>query len=166
MSLAYQPHNHAACIQSALNYAQSICDKNAAKLTPIRKQVLTLIWQSHKPLGAYDLIEMVSQSGKRTAPPTIYRALEFLQSLGLIHRLSTLNAFIGCSVQEEHHEGCFLICTECNNVEEMNASDTCAQLKHKVAPSGFTVNQTQIEVSGICAQCSSSQERNKEKQPS
>lgn len=116
MDLAYQPHNHAACIQGAMQHAQALCDKQNTRLTPIRKQVLTLIWQSHKPLGAYDLIELVSSNGKRTAPPTIYRALEFLQGMGLIHRLATLNAFIGCAIQKDHQAGCFLICTHCHNV--------------------------------------------------
>lgn len=138
-----------------MQHAQALCDKQNARLTPMRKQVLTLIWQSHKPLGAYDLIELVSSNGKRTAPPTIYRALEFLQNMGLIHRLATLNAFIGCAIHKDHQAGCFLICTHCHNVQELLADDATKLLREKVLASGFQVENTQIEISGQCAHCAS-----------
>ena len=93
-----EEHDHRVCVKDALEQATAICAKRGARLTPIRRRVLELIWASHKPSGAYDILEALSQEsrGKRIAPPTVYRALDFLLEQGLIHRLESLNAFIGC----------------------------------------------------------------------
>jgi hypothetical protein len=89
--------------------------------------VLELVWQSHKPLGAYDILAVLSeQDGRRAAPPTVYRALDFLLENGLVHRIASLNAFIGCSHPEHAHQGQFLICRECHaaiELEQKSISD-------------------------------------------
>jgi Fur family zinc uptake transcriptional regulator len=97
------------------------------RLTALRRRVLELVWQSHKPLGAYDILAVLSeQDGRRAAPPTVYRALDFLLENGLVHRISSLNAFIGCNHPEHAHQGQFLICRECHaaiELEQKSISD-------------------------------------------
>lgn len=88
-ALPYRPHNHDACVRDALAEARAICQARNARLTPIRQRVLELIWESHKPLGAYDLLGMLAQEGHNAAPPTVYRALDFLQQYGLVHRIAS-----------------------------------------------------------------------------
>ena len=78
-SSAFKQHDHKHCIQEALDQAVLLCEQRGVRLTAIRKQVLELIWQNHKPLGAYDLLDMLSSDQQRVAPPTVYRALDFLQ---------------------------------------------------------------------------------------
>ncbi|MDY6815939.1 MAG: transcriptional repressor, partial [Pseudomonadota bacterium] len=78
-ALPYRPHNHQACVSQALADARAICRARNARLTPTRERVLELIWQSHKPLGAYDVLAELTAEGQNAAPPTVYRALDFLQ---------------------------------------------------------------------------------------
>ncbi|MCK5886619.1 MAG: transcriptional repressor, partial [Alcanivorax sp.] len=108
-ALPYRPHNHQACVAQALSDAHAICRDENARLTPIRERVLELIWQSHKPLGAYDILAKLSSDGHNAALPTVYRALDFLLQHGLVHRIASLNAFVGCAHAGEHHRGTFLI---------------------------------------------------------
>ena len=91
-ALPYRPHNHQACVNQALDDARHICQQHNARLTPTRQRVLELIWQSHRPLGAYDVLAQLAAEGQNAAPPTVYRALDFLQQHGLVHRIASLNA--------------------------------------------------------------------------
>ena len=107
--LASRPHDHSHCVHSALSEADVLCAQKGLRLTALRRRVLELVWQSHKPLGAYDILAVLSeQDGRRAAPPTVYRALDFLLDNGLVHRIASLNAFIGCSHPEHAHQGQFL----------------------------------------------------------
>ena len=74
----WQRHQHSRCIKEALNKAEQICLNHRCRLTPIRKKVLELIWKSHKPIKAYDLLAQLSSEDYVEKPPTVYRALEFL----------------------------------------------------------------------------------------
>ncbi|MDO6806861.1 transcriptional repressor, partial [Wenyingzhuangia sp. 1_MG-2023] len=76
-------------------------------------RVLELIWQSHKPVGAYELLPALANDGFNSAPPTVYRALDFLLDLGLVHRLHSLNAYVGCNHPGANHPVCFFICEHC-----------------------------------------------------
>jgi Fur family zinc uptake transcriptional regulator len=150
-SIAYQAHDHHHCIDDALGAAKALCTAQGVNLTPLREDVLTLVWQSHKPLGAYDILEALSKKeNRRTAPPTVYRALEFLQAQGLVHRLATLNAYIGCCHPEKPHSSQFLICGGCGiTVEVHNARD-----KHMVNQThGFKIDSISIEAVGLCPTC-------------
>ena len=150
-----QSDHHHECISQALESAEELCAQRGVRLTPLRKRVLELVWHSHKPLGAYDILEMLSrEDGRRAAPPTVYRGLDFLLENGLIHRLASLNAYIGCSHPEVAHERYFMICKHCNNAYELvqhAAIDTAihAQAKHM----GFDVETQMVELLGTCAAC-------------
>jgi len=89
--LACTPHDHDHCVSHALAEADSLCARQGVRLTALRKRVLELVWQSHRPLGAYDILAVLSeQDGRRAAPPTVYRALDFLLENGLVHRIASL----------------------------------------------------------------------------
>ena len=91
---------------AAMANAEEICRNAGARLTPIRRKVLEALYATHKPLGAYDLAEMLGPKGRRLAPITVYRALDFLLDQGLIHRVERLNAFVGCVAPAAHgHSG-------------------------------------------------------------
>lgn len=156
-ALPYRPHNHDACVRDALAEARAICQSRNARLTPIRQRVLELIWESHKPLGAYDLLGVLAQEGHNAAPPTVYRALDFLQQHGLVHRIASLNAFIGCNHAREHHTGMFLICQQCRNVHELASSAISEAVADTAAEQGFAPTEATIEVAGLCPRCRSEQ---------
>lgn len=148
-----QQHNHATCVKSALSDAEKACMKSGLRLTRIRRDVLTLVWKSHAPIKAYELLEQLHQENPKTAPPTVYRALEFLQKAGLVHRIESLNAYVGCGDPTEPHLGQFLICESCGAVAEINAKKITNTLNEQAAKLGFNTQQQMVEIKGICPQC-------------
>jgi len=152
--LACQHHNHRHCIEDAIAAAHRICKAKKVRLTPLREQVLTLIWQSHKPLGAYALMEMLAaHSTRRVAPPTVYRALDFLREQGLIHRINSLNAFVGCSEPDIKHQNYFLICHSCGVAAECNGEGLEQAVQGVAEVSGFQIKELSVEIVGICPNC-------------
>ncbi|MDI9243933.1 Fur family transcriptional regulator [Marinobacter sp. CHS3-4] len=152
-ALPYRHHNHDACIADALADAKAICQRQNARLTAVRERVLELIWQSHRPLGAYDILGMLAADGHNAAPPTVYRALDFLQQHGLVHRIASLNAFIGCTHAGTRHQGMFLICHSCGNVLELSAPEVSDAIDVASADVGFQPDHVTVEVSGLCPEC-------------
>lgn len=152
--LAFHPeHDHGDCIDQALKVASDLCKSRNLRFTPIRELVLKTIWQSHKPLGAYELLPALAEAGFNSAPPTVYRALDFLQEQGLVHRIALLNAFIGCPHPHEEHEGSFLICRECSNTVELDTADISAAIESQATAVGFKPEKQSIEVLGVCPGC-------------
>jgi Fur family zinc uptake transcriptional regulator len=119
----------------------------------MRRQVLETLLASHRPLGAYDIIERLG--GKdRPAAVTVYRALEFLRDNGLAHRIESRNAFIACV--RRHHSSdaiAFLICEHCGAVGEAAGGAVADSLKASCRAAGFTPTSPVIEIAGICSHC-------------
>lgn len=150
-----QPHNHKHCMDSALKRAHQVCADNKARLTPLREKVLRQVWQSHNPLGAYDILAMLSEDGKIAAPATVYRALDFLLAQGLVHRIASLNAFVGCSLASSQHVSQFLLCRQCGVAIEMEAPAITAAIADNAGQYGFRIDNETIEISGLCQCCQS-----------
>ena len=146
-------HNHRRCVQEAIQAARARCAELGVNLTPLRAQILELVWSRHGPIGAYDILERLKAGGRRAAPNTVYRALEFLQETGLVHRLDTLNAFIGCASPESPHAAQFLICTDCGLAAEVSDPTVNRALAAQAAKLGFHVSAQTVEISGLCEQC-------------
>jgi len=146
-------HDHASCIEQALADAAAICLSRRARLTPLRKRVLEIVWQSHRPLGAYDILEVLSRDGRTAAPPTVYRGLEFLLEHGLIHRIASLNAFVGCSRPGHAGAGQFLICEKCGTAAEVNDAGLEAAIGSTAESAGFSATEHTVEISGRCPHC-------------
>jgi Fur family zinc uptake transcriptional regulator len=124
--------------------------------------VLAALLASHKPLGAYEIIDRLApkaaskgaSNGPRPAPITAYRALEFLRENGLVHRIESRNAFIACV--HTHAAGdlvVFLICERCGTVGEASSADVAATLTSAARAAGFTPKSPVIEITGICTHC-------------
>ena len=159
---ACSQHNHNHCIHEAITAARSLCEGRGVRLTSLREQVLELVWQSHKPLGAYTLMEMLAKaSTRRVAPPTVYRALDFLLEEGLIHRINSLNAFIGCPSPTQRHQSHFLICQACNVAVELDSLPLQQALADSAADAGFSLLSHSVEISGFCAECQAHQATSK-----
>lgn len=155
--IACSHHDHDHCISDALAAARQLCLGRGVRLTDLRLQVLELIWQNHKPLGAYTLMEMLAKANtRRVAPPTVYRALDFLLEQGLIHRINVLNAFIGCPSPGTKHQSHFLICHACGIAIELDQPALSQQIISVAEDAGFVVESQSLEVSGLCANCASS----------
>ncbi|KTB79819.1 Fur family transcriptional regulator [Pseudomonas syringae] len=152
--LASRPHDHSHCVHSALAEADALCTKQGLRLTTLRRRVLELVWQSHKPLGAYDILAVLSEEdGRRAAPPTVYRALDFLLENGLVHRIASLNAFTGCNHPTHAHQGQFLICRVCHAAIELQHPAISTSVVDAAAGVGFAVEGQTVEIVGVCAGC-------------
>jgi len=152
-------HDHARCSAEALAHAEALCVKRGERLTPMRRQVLEVLSASHKPLGAYEIIDLVaargpSTAGSRPAPITIYRALDFLTAQGFVHRIESRNAFLACiNNHASDAPVVFLICEHCGKVGEAPSAAVAASLNAAAKSAGFTPKAPVIEITGVCAHC-------------
>jgi Fur family zinc uptake transcriptional regulator len=147
-------HDHERCASDAIGHAEALCAARNERLTPIRRRVLEALLASHKPLGAYELIEHVGARNTRPAPITIYRALNFLREQGLVHRIESRNAFIACV--HNHDSGdpvVFMLCERCGSVGEAASAAVADTIKSASRAAGFTPKTPVIEITGICAHC-------------
>lgn len=140
--------------ESLLRRASHICDGRGARLTELRRQVLGLILDREGPTGAYDLLDQLRSTRHGAAPPTVYRALEFLLEQGLIHKLERLSAYVGCIQEEDHdHAAQFLICRSCGRVIEIEDHELAHALQDAAKRQGFIIGKATIEAEGQCAAC-------------
>ncbi len=146
-------HKHQHCLKSALASAKKHCHNSGLRLTPIRQHVLELIWQSHEPVKAYNLLDELKQITTSSAPPTVYRALDFLQAQGFVHKIESLNAYIGCGNPLIAHQGQFFICHHCGLAAELNDIDIRDLIRDKAAQYGFEIDHETIEIKGRCRSC-------------
>ena len=145
--------SHKECLTHAITTAEMICKEKGVRFSSSRRRVLELIWSSHTPNKAYDILDVLSSEDSAAKPPTVYRALDFLMANGLVHKISSLNAYVGCS-HPTHHQGCyFLICTQCHFISEC-CNDNLAEEVFKTAEKNhFTVKQVTLEIEGLCQEC-------------
>jgi len=148
-----QGHDHASCIHQALIDATAVCAKHGARLTQLRRRVLEILWQSHRPLGAYEILEVLSSDGRSSAPPTVYRALDFLLENGLVHRIASRNAYVGCSRPGHSAGGQFLICEACGSAAEVNDAGLEQAIGSTAESADFAASEHTVEISGRCPNC-------------
>jgi Fur family zinc uptake transcriptional regulator len=146
---AFSPHDHESCIDAALDRAAALCTRRGARLTELRRRVLELVWSGHEPVGAYDVLARMG----RAAPPTVYRALDFLIEQGLVHRIESLNAYVGCDRPDAAHASQFLICTGCGATAELDDAALAASVARRAAQLGFAVERQTVELRGRCPRC-------------
>jgi Fur family zinc uptake transcriptional regulator len=133
--------------------AEAICRQRGVRLTEQRKTVLRLLCESDKPLSAYDLLDQMRNVIRKPAPPTVYRALDFLLEQGLVHKLESLHAFVGCAHPEHPHASQFLICADCGEVAEVEDASITRSLQAVGKAAGFRTRRPIVELLGTCAQC-------------
>ncbi|GAC1341237.1 MAG: zinc uptake transcriptional repressor Zur [Acetobacteraceae bacterium] len=160
MSAQPQPAPFGAGIEAQLDRAAGLCARRGARLTDLRRQVLGLILGAGAPIGAYELLDRLRPHRQGAAPPTVYRALEFLLAQGIIHRVERLSAFVSCLDQEAHgleheHRAQFLICGGCGQVTEIEDHAVEHALAEAARRSGFSISGATIEAEGRCAACQS-----------
>lgn len=149
----FAPHDHRACEAKALDQALARLAEGGARLTPVRRRTLEILLESHRALGAYEVLDRLAAEGFGRQPPVAYRALEFLVQHGLVHRLQRLNAFMACLHPATDHAPAFLICRECHQVAEIPGAGLREAVDGLAAEAGFLAERSTIEVMGLCAVC-------------
>ena len=147
-------HDHDRCTADGISHAEQVCKARAQKFTPIRRQVLQALLSSHRPLGAYEVIDELAKAMPRPAPITVYRALDFLMENGLVHRIESRNAYLACA--HDHDAAAmvaFLICDQCGSVGEIPANLVAQGVNAAARASGFAPKMSVVEIAGTCAHC-------------
>lgn len=150
------PHHHVHDAHGFVDAVERACRERGLRLTPIRALVVQLIAQAGRPVKAYDLLEMVRNADTvgADAPPTVYRALDFLMANGFVHKLQSVNAFVACHHPNSiEHSVPFLICDRCHSAVELEDVDVVAQLESRAKALGFRPQAQTLEVHGLCADC-------------
>lgn len=151
---AHATHQSARA-EDALTRAERACRSKGVRLTPIRRSVLSALFATHRPLGAYDLADTLARDGRRRlAPITIYRALDFLMQEGLVHRLASRNAFVACPHGHAPQDlVAFLICEHCGGVDELSSNALSGAVASLLRNEVFEPNLQVLEISGRCGHC-------------
>lgn len=150
----HQRNRDAGKTAEALAQAETICRSSGVRLTPIRRRVLETLHVSARPLGAYELADALAPTGRRMAPITVYRALDFLIEQGLVHRLASQNAYIASFTNSHSRETtAFLLCEDCGGVDEAASSELGASLTALLDRQGFQPRAKVLEVTGRCSRC-------------
>ncbi len=130
--------------------------RDPAALTPGRRRVLDLLRRARRPVGAYEMIDLIAaDTGRRPAPISVYRALDFLVEDGHVHRLASRSAYLACG--HDHGAGepvAFLICDQCGGVGEETSPALAQGVDAMARTAGFRPRTQVIEIAGCCARCS------------
>lgn len=142
-------------IPALLRTAEQLCKQRGKRLTPIRRQVLKILLQQQRSVKAYELLEQIRSTHPGAAPPTVYRALDFLVEQGLAHRLDATNAWIACHDAGGTPHDLLVVCTECGIVAEVSDPSLSRQLAARAAQTGFTLCGHETELRALCQRCQS-----------
>lgn len=146
--------NHHRCIESALELTEKVCKKNNLNFTSQRKSVFKLIWDSHVPIKAYDILSQFQKEDPDAKPITIYRSLDFLIENGIIHKIESQNSYMGCTHPGAKHNCYFTICSKCNLVTEECDSNLLNDVYNNLAKKNFIIKHVTLEIHGLCKNCS------------
>jgi Fur family zinc uptake transcriptional regulator len=148
------PSHHVHDGNAFVSEVERLCEQRGLRLTPLRANALRLIADAGRPVKAYELLDQMKATHEAAAPPTVYRALDFLLEHGFIHKLSSINAYVGC-----HHPGSaqhavpFLICDRCQSATELEDERIVELLDARARATGFVPQAQTLEVHGLCAGC-------------
>lgn len=134
-----------------------MCDGRNLRFTRLRKQVLELVCKAEQPVGAYQLLDELRAAGRSAAPPTVYRALDFLLEQGLIHRLATSNSYLACAHPQRPHAAIFLLCSDCGHTQEVHTRGVIDELRNQARQFDFAITHASVEVTGLCSRCRNNQ---------
>lgn len=140
-------------LRRRLARAQSLCEQRGARLTEQRRRVLEILCAAGRPIGAYEILDAMREGPRALAPPTVYRALDFLLEQGLAHKIESLHAFVGCDHPGEPHVSQFLICDRCGQVTELEDEGVAQSLRSAADETGFRPARPVVELIGVCASC-------------
>lgn len=145
-------HDHALCLEEAMERAHKAFEGKGLKLTPLRKAVFRQIAASHRAIGAYEVLEKIAKGGERLAPISVYRAIDALVAAGLVHRFESRNAFFACHAGHEIRQ-LVLACETCGRVAEVDGDRVFGGIDAAAGRAGFVPKAAVVEVWGLCASC-------------
>ncbi len=121
------------------------------RVTRQRTAVLEALRERTEALSAQDLYMEFRAHGDPIGLSTVYRALESLEEAGLLDVIERegQQAYRFCSTSHHHH----LICTTCNEVEELEAGLVEEWVAKVSAAHDFEVTGHRADIYGLCQRC-------------
>jgi Fur family zinc uptake transcriptional regulator len=143
---------HGPPLRAALDEAERRCAGAGERLTTARRTVLRRLLEAGQPTKAYDLMADFGEAGEAAKPPTVYRALEFLARVGLVHRIESLNAYVACRHGDTRHAAGFLISDCCGATREIEPLAAEA-MRGAAEASGYVLTGVTVLAHGLCRDC-------------
>ena len=141
-------------LKATIHRVEEICKSNKLGLTEIRRQVFEIIIKNNKPIKAYEILDEIRNINNRPShPPTVYRAIDFLIENGFVHKLNSINSFVGCLHPKAHKECYFLICKKCNIYQECCDDSLKDRISKTAVHNNFVISNTTLEIEGHCLDC-------------
>lgn len=140
-------------IAKLTKHVEAFCAERGIRFTEPRRYVLEIVAAAKKPIGAYDILAALGKKLDNPKPPTAYRAIEFLEENGFVHKIESLNAFVLCHTDHRHNGSQFLICDSCGDVTEAHLCHVPDDLSRKTVEAGFRLNSWNAELHGTCKNC-------------
>jgi len=135
---------------------ETACQGRGLQMTALRREVLSIFAEADQPLGAYAIIQKLSEAQNRiVAPPTVYRTLDFLVENGFVVKIESRQAYVACDhLGHDHdHHGILFSCARCGRAIEVES----AEVDHAVGAIAerlhFKVERKVFEVAGLCEDC-------------
>ena len=138
-----------------LEEAETICRSRGRRFTQQRRAVLGKLLQAGRPVTAYELLDLARPDDAAITSASIYRSLEFLIGMGLVHRLDSTRSFVACDHPDHPHAGQFLICRECGTVVETEDKRIAEATEELGERHGFAIDHRTVELTGVCGACRS-----------
>ena len=151
-SKIFNKHDHNSCYKKTLQAFTEHCLENNLKSTPLRKKILEFLLRDHRPLGAYEILDLLAKEGLSSKPPIAYRVLDFLIEQGFAHKIHGLNAFVACNYPGDAHSPAFMICRKCDKVAEIDDRESALNLE-KASSGEFQIEKAFVEIMGVCKSC-------------
>ena len=138
--------------------AEARCAEAGERLTPARLGAYAELLAAKAPATAYELIALLEKRQRRKiAPLTVYRHLDFLIKVGLVHRLESTQSYLPCDHPEHAHESQYLLCSSCGSADEVESKPLESLLKKISDQRGFKAENAVVEIKGICGSCADNQ---------
>jgi Fur family zinc uptake transcriptional regulator len=142
-------HDHKGTLQSA----EEICRRMGARLTRLRRKVLMLVLSAERPLTAYEILDLLRPEDPSATPAGVYRSLDFLTELGLVHRIESSKSFVACAMPDHAHPSQMLVCRRCGTVIETEDSRVARATESLGRRLGFALDHNTTEFVGLCSSC-------------
>ncbi len=143
-----------AAVADSISLAEARCKAAGERLTPARREAYLAMLEQNKPLSAYELIAVLEKKkNKKIAPLTVYRHLDFLIRVGLVHRLESTHSYVACVHPDHAHESHYLLCSECGSADEVESTALGNLLDEIADRRGFRPENAIVEIKGVCGDC-------------
>jgi Fur family zinc uptake transcriptional regulator len=129
--------------------AERLASQAGATFTAIRRHVYEVLLHAKEPLGAYYIVDRLDGIGC-ARPTTAYRALDWLEDLGLIRKIRSLSKYVALKSGPSDAPLAFVICRECGTTEQIELGPESQKLLSVFEARGFQTLNPTLEISGRC----------------